>query len=58
MFKVSQKNMKKTSNDIVLISLLLPLYIVLVNSVEFEQVNAGRVKRFKIGVFKSKCFAK
>ena len=58
MFKVSKKNIKKTSNDIVLISLLLTLYIVLVNSVEFEQVNAGRVKRFKIDVFKNSCFVK
>ena len=32
---------KKTSNDVVLVILLLTLYIVLVNSIEFEQVNAG-----------------
>ena len=29
------------SNDVVLVSLLLTLYTVLVNSIEFEQVNAS-----------------
>ena len=38
-FKVNIKDTKKTSNDVVLVSLLLTLYIVLVNAIEFEQVN-------------------
>ena len=41
MFKVNIKDTKKTSNDVVLLSLLLTLYIVLVNSIELEHVNAG-----------------
>ena len=35
------KDTKKTSNDAVLVSSLLTLYIALVNSIEFEQLNAG-----------------
>ena len=31
----------RASNEVVLVSLLLTLYIVLVNSIEFEQVNVG-----------------
>ena len=38
---VNIKDTKKTSNDAVQVSLLLTLYIILVNSIEFEQVNAG-----------------
>ena len=41
MFEVNIKDTKKTLNDVVLMSLLLILYIVLVNSIECEQVNAG-----------------
>ena len=41
MFKVNITDTKKTSNDVVLLSLLLTLYIVLVNSIELEHVNAG-----------------
>ena len=47
-----------TSNDVVLVSLLLTLYIVLVNSIEFEQVNAGWAEPLKKGVFKNSCFVK
>ena len=35
------KDTKKMPNDVILVSLLSTLYIVLVNSIEFEQVNAG-----------------
>ena len=41
MFQVNKKDTKNTSNDVILVLLLLTLYIVLVNSIEFEQVNSG-----------------
>ena len=41
MFQVNIKDTKKRSNDVALVFLLLTLYIVLVNSIECEQVNAG-----------------
>ena len=31
----------RASNEVVLVSLLLTLYIVLANSIEFEQVDVG-----------------
>ena len=37
-------------------SLLLTLYIVLVNSIVFEQVNADWVEPLKKGVFQKSCF--
>ena len=52
MFEVKKKGTKKTSNDVVLTSLLLTLYIVLVNSIELEQVNSGYANSLKIGFFK------
>ena len=52
------KDTKKTSNDVVQVSLLLILYIALVNSVECEQVNAGSAEPLKKGVFKNSCFVK
>ena len=51
MFKVNIKDTKKTSNDVVLLSLLLTLYIVLVNSIELEHVNAGWAEPLKRSVF-------
>ena len=39
--KVDKKDTRKMSNDIILVHLFLNLYIVLVNSIEFEQVSAG-----------------
>ena len=58
MFKVNIKDTKKASNDIVLVSLLLTLYSVQVNSIEFKQANAGWAEPIKKGVFKNSCFAK
>ena len=58
MFKVNIKDTKKMSNDVVLVSLLLTLYIVLVNSIECEQVNTGCAEPLKKGVFKNSCFVK
>ena len=58
MFKVNIKDTKKTSNDVVLVSLLLTLYIVLVNSIECEQVNAGWAESLKKGVFINSSFVK
>ena len=58
MFEVNIKDTKKTSNDVVLMSLLLILYIVLVNSIECEQVNAGWAEPLKKGVFKNSYFLK
>ena len=52
MFEVKKKDTKKTSNDVVLTSLLLTLYIVLVNSIELEQVISGCANSLKIGFFK------
>ena len=46
------------SNDVVLVSLLLTLDIVLVNSIECEQVNVGRAEPLKKGGFKNSCFVK
>ena len=40
------KDTKKTANDVVLVSSLLTLYIALVNSIEFEQLNAGWAEPF------------
>ena len=40
-FKVNIKDTQKMSNDVALVSLLRTLYIVLVNSVEFEKVNGS-----------------
>ena len=37
-------------------SLLLTLYIVLINSIEFEQVNADGAEPLKKGVFRNSCF--
>ena len=45
-------------NNVVLVSLLLTLHIVLVNSIECEQVNAGWAEPLKKGVFKNSCFVK
>ena len=39
------------SNDVVLVSLLLTFYIVLGNSIECEQVNAGWAEPLKKKVF-------
>ena len=52
LLKVIIKNTKKTSNDVILVPLLVTLYIVLVNSIEFEQPIAGRAETLKEGVFK------
>ena len=52
MFEVKKKGTKKTSNHVVLMSLLLTLYNVLVNSIELEQVNSGCANSLEIGFFK------
>ena len=46
------------SNDVVLVSLLLTLYIALVNSIEFEQVNACKAEPLKKGAFENTGFLK
>ena len=46
------------SNDVVLVSLFLTMYTVLVNSIEFEQVNGGLAEPLKRGVFKNNCLVK
>ena len=51
--KVNIKETKKTSNDTLLVSLLLTFYIALGNSTEFEQVNAGCAEHLKKAVFKN-----
>ena len=53
-----KKDIKKASNDVVLVSLLLTSYIVLVNFVEFEQISAGWAEALRIGAFKGSCFLK
>ena len=47
-----------TPNDIALVSLLLTLYIALVNSIEWEQVNANWAEPLKKGDFKNSLFVK
>ena len=49
--KVNIKDTKKMSSDVVLVSLLLILYIVLVNSIGFKQVNTGWAEPHKKRVF-------
>ena len=56
--KVNIKETKKTSNDAFLESLLLTFYIALVNSTEFEQVNAGCAEHLKKAVFKNSYLVK
>ena len=52
MLKANKKDAKKTSNDVVPVSLLLTFYIVLfINSTEFEQVNAGWAETLKKSAF-------
>ena len=58
MFKINIKGTKNTSKDVVLVSLLLTLNIVLVNSIGFEQVNAGWAGLLKKDIYQNSCFGK
>ena len=57
-FNINGDNGVENSKDVKWVSLLLTSNIALVNSIEFEQVNAGWAELLKKGVFKNSCFVK